>query len=52
LTTGTENISGLGDYAYGNVFCIRHKKTVPFFTHNIQIGGVKMPTGKFEEGII
>jgi hypothetical protein len=51
LTTGTENISGLGYYAY-NVFCVSDTKDSTVLHTHTNRRGVKMPTGKFEEGII
>lgn len=51
LTTGTENISGLGDITLMATYSVyQTQKDSTVFTHNIQIGGgVKIPTGKFEE---
>ncbi|NRT13716.1 hypothetical protein HNP99_000041 [Flavobacterium sp. 28A] len=51
LITGNEGISGLGDVTLMATYSVyQTQKDSTVFTHNLQIGGgVKMPTGKFEE---
>jgi hypothetical protein len=50
-TTGTENIQGMGDITVIAMYSLyqTHKDST-VYTHRLQIGGgVKMPTGKFDE---
>jgi hypothetical protein len=50
-STGTENIQGLGDVSVMAMYSVyqTHKDST-VFTHKFQLGGgVKIPTGKFEE---
>ncbi|NRS90089.1 hypothetical protein HNQ02_003024 [Flavobacterium sp. 7E] len=51
LAAGNESISGLGDVTLMATYSVyQTQKDSTVFTHNLQIGGgVKMPTGKFEE---
>ena len=51
LTTGTENIQGLGDISVIATYSVyQTEKDSTLFTHNLQVGvGVKIPTGKFNE---
>jgi hypothetical protein len=50
-TTGDENISGLGDMTVIAMYSVyQTKKDSTVFTHKLQAGGgVKLPTGKYEE---
>lgn len=51
LTSGTENIAGLGDITIMALYTVfETQKDSTFFTHKINLGGgVKLPTGKFTE---
>lgn len=51
LTTGTESISGLGDISVMALYTVfETQKDSAVFTHKIELGGgLKMPTGKFNE---
>lgn len=51
LTSGTENIAGLGDITIMALYTVfETQKDSTFFTHKINLGGgVKLPTGKFKE---
>lgn len=51
LTTGAENIAGLGDITVMALYTVfETQKDSTFFTHKINLGGgVKLPTGKFTE---
>lgn len=51
LTTGTENISGLGDITVMGLYTVfETKKDSAVFTHKVNMGaGIKIPSGKFTE---
>jgi len=51
LTSGTENIAGLGDITVmGSYTLFSTQKEDPIFTHKLSVGGgIKIPTGKFTE---
>ena len=51
LTTGTENISGLGDITVMGLYTVfETKKDSAVFTHRVNVGaGIKIPTGKFTQ---
>lgn len=51
LSTGTENIRGIGDVSIMATYSIyQTQKDSTAFTHNLQLGGgIKIPTGKFDE---
>jgi hypothetical protein len=51
LSTGTENISGLGDITIMGLYSLFETKSdSAVYTHKLNVGaGIKMPTGKFTE---